>query len=328
MRVATRGMGVSGQDDGTRQLKNAILIAGPTASGKSALAMEVARRTGGVIVNADSMQVYSVLSVLTARPDAGDLAAAPHFLYGHVPPARAYSTGRWLDDVAALARKGVFTGRRAVFVGGTGLYFRALTEGLSPMPAVPEDVRRGWRDRLAAEGPAALHALLADRDPVAAAAIRPSDGQRIVRALEVLDASGRPLSDWQAEASVPLVDADTSHGFVLEPERGLLAERIATRFDRMIGEGALDEVRALQALDLASDLPAMKAIGVRDLGDALAGRQTLADAVARTKTATRQYAKRQMTWFRNQFGPEWTRIAIDRNTELASVVARILTASG
>lgn len=288
-------------------MRDAVLIAGPTASGKSALALAVARRTGGVIVNADSMQVYGVLDLLTARPDAAALASAPHRLYGHVPPACAYSTGRWLADVAALVEAGAFAGRRAIFVGGTGLYFRALTEGLAPMPDIPAALRARLRRRLAAEGSAALHRVLATRDPETAARLQPGDGQRIVRALEVLEASGRPIGAWQAARSAPLVDLSQASALVIEPDRAALAAAIGRRFDAMLEAGALEEVAALRALALDPALPAMKAIGVRELSAVLDGQRTLAEAAARAKAATRQYAKRQATWFRHQLGPAWRR---------------------
>ncbi len=315
-------MGFSAEKEGQEGLKNAILIAGPTASGKSALAIEIARAVDGVVINADSMQVYDVLSLLTARPDAADLAAAVHLLYGHVNPAAHYSTGHWLDDVAALSERGVLKGRRPIFVGGTGLYFRALTGGLSPMPQVPAELRAHWRARLQEEGSQALHRLLDARDPVGASSIRPSDGQRIVRALEVFEASGRPIGSWQGEASRPLVDAATMTSMVLMPDRTFLAERINMRFERMIAAGALDEVRALRALDLPSDRPVMKAIGVPELGDVLDGKLLLEEAVTRAKTATRRYAKRQMTWFRNQFGPEWREMPVERGMREQDVAGR------
>jgi tRNA dimethylallyltransferase len=288
----------------------AILIAGPTASGKSALALNMAQRLGGVIVNADSMQVYSVLRTITARPDEAQLQAAPHFLYGHVHPRENYSTGRWLRDVRRLAETGAFQDRTTIFVGGTGLYFRALLGGLAPMPAVPGEISRRWRRSLADEGPHGLHALLRKEDPEAASRLDPADGQRIARALEVLEASGRSILAWQAEAPEALVEPHSAEMILLEPERKLLVERIERRFDRMIGEGAAAEVEALLALRLDQSLPAMKAIGVREIGAALDGRVEMDNAVERAKAATRQYAKRQATWFRHQMGPEWQR----RNT--------------
>lgn len=287
-------------------MKNAILIAGPTASGKSALALELAERLGGTIVNADSMQVYSVLNLLTARPRDADLERAPHLLYGHVHPATAYSTGAWLRDVARVAPQ--FSGRPAIFTGGTGLYFRALAEGLSEMPDISGDVRQHWRNLLAEEGPRRLHAMLAEKDPEGAAALRPGDGQRVVRALEVLDASGRTIRAWQAERGRPLVDGATARLLVVEPDRAELVRRIEQRFDRMVEEGVLDEVREFAALRLEPSLPATKAIGLRELEAALDGRIGLEEAISRAKAATRRYAKRQATWFRHQLGPEWRRI--------------------
>lgn len=291
-------------------LENAILIAGPTASGKSKLALDLARREGGTIVNADSMQVYSILRVLTARPSEGDMEAVPHALYGHVHPSEAYSTGRWLGEVAALARGGRLAGAAPIFVGGTGLYFKALLEGLSPMPDIPPAIRAHWRARLEAEGTAELHGVLAARDPQAARVLRAGDGQRIVRALEVLEASGRSILDWQGERGRPLVNADSARLLVLEPNRAAVVARIEKRFDTMLEEGAMEEVRALMALRLSPRMPAMKAIGVRELAAAMEGTMTLAEAVERAKAATRQYAKRQSTWFRNQFDEKWRRISL------------------
>ncbi len=291
-------------------LKNAILIAGPTASGKSALALDFARQTGGIVVNADSMQVYGVLRVLTARPGKEELSAAPHRLYGHVDPRVAYSTGAYARDVARLVREGEFTQRPAIFVGGTGLYFRALLEGLSRMPSVSPAIREKWRTALREQGAAALHERLRTHDPRAAETIGGTDGQRIVRALEVFEASGRPLSEWQSAAGSPLVDPHSARRLVIEPERSLLVRRIDRRFDAMIEGGALEEVRAIEAMDIGDELPAMKAIGVRELLAAGRGELSLPDAVEKAKIATRQYAKRQSTWFRNQLGPEWERISI------------------
>lgn len=291
-------------------MRDAILIAGPTASGKSALALRLARETGGVIVNADSMQVYGVLEVLTARPGAAELAQAPHLLYGHVDPRTAYSTGRYMRQVQALAAQDAFAGRPAIFVGGTGLYFRALLQGLSQIPEVPDAIRRKWRAAAEEEGAAALHRLLGERDPAAAAAIGASDAQRIVRALEVEEASGKPISHWQAIAGPPVVEAASARAYVIEPDRAELARRIADRFDAMMERGALEEARALGRLGLDPALPAMKAIGVRELLAADSGGIGAGEAAGRARAATRQYAKRQMTWFRNQLGPQWRRIGM------------------
>lgn len=287
---------------------DAILITGPTASGKSALAVEMARELGGEIVNADSMQVYGVLDRLTARPDAADLAEVPHHLYGHVTPDTAYSTGIWLDQateaIAGIRARGAIP----VIVGGTGLYFRALTGGLSDMPAIPDAIRSELRARLETEGIEALHAELARLDPAMAERLRPADRQRILRALEVVRTTGRSIMEFQGRGGAKIVDPLSARCIVLEPERPLLHARINQRFGRMVDEGALDEVRHLIALDIPPQHPAMKAIGVSQLADYLAGRHSLERAVELASTATRQYAKRQMTWFRNQLGEEWERI--------------------
>jgi tRNA dimethylallyltransferase len=303
--VATSGIDKSG---GEGRIRNAILIAGPTASGKSRLALELAERIGGAVVNADSMQVYSILDVLTARPSGEEMGRAPHLLYGHVDPGVAYSAGVWLRDVVSLAESGRLSGAPPIFVGGTGLYFRALEEGISEMPGIPEPIREHWRRELADKGAGALHGVLAGKDPQTAATLRPGDGQRIVRALEVLEASGRSILEWQAERGKPLIDSESARFVVIEPDRAELVARIDRRFDGMIAAGALEEVKALAALKLDSQLPAMKAIGVRELYAALNGEIPMADAIERAKIATRQYAKRQSTWFRHQLGAHWQRL--------------------
>lgn len=303
-------------------MKDAILIAGPTASGKSALALEIAARLGGVIVNTDSMQGYSILNVLTARPGPQDLDRVPHLLYGHVHPSTAYSTGAWLRDVVALIESGTFADRRPVFVGGTGLYFRALAEGISDMPEIPSHIRERWRHELTERGAPRLHRELMLRDSAMAMQLRPSDGQRIVRALEVLDASGRSILSWQGQRSEPLIDRASARFFVIEPDREMLRERINRRFDAMIEHGALEEVRQILALDLDPVFPAMKAIGVRELQSVLDGEMDAGAAMERAKIATRQYAKRQSTWFRNQFGVEWQRL-LPNETIMETVWATI-----
>jgi tRNA dimethylallyltransferase len=306
--VAISGIENSGGQAGEGRVKNAILIAGPTASGKSALALDLAERKGGVIVNTDSMQVYSVLDVLTARPTAAELARVPHFLYGHVHPSTAYSTGAWLRDVMKLIDDGTFLERPVIFAGGTGLYFRTLAEGISEMPDIPQSIRDRWRYELQEQGAAKLHRILLREDSAAGMMLKPTDGQRIVRALEVLDASGRSILEWQAARGRPMIDRASTRFFVIEPDRAELVERIEARFDRMLEKGALDEVRRLTDLGLNPDLPAMKAIGVRELQAAMAGELSFPEAIDRAKIATRQYAKRQATWFRHQLGPEWLRL--------------------
>jgi len=288
-------------------VQNALLIAGPTASGKSALALDLALKHNGAIVNADSMQVYAGLPVITAAPSEDDRRVVPHHLYGHVDPAQDYSTGAWLRDVAALVDSGALEGRVPIFVGGTGLYFRALTEGLSEMPPIPQSVRDRWRYHLIEDGVARLHGLLFRRDPEAAMRIAKTDSQRVVRALEVLDASGRSILEWQAMRDEPLVDMATARAGMLELPREVLVERINLRVDLMVGDGAVEEVGRLLVRRLDAAKPAMKAIGVREFGAVIDGTMPLADAVERVKIATRQYAKRQATWFRHQLGVEWRR---------------------
>jgi tRNA dimethylallyltransferase len=302
------GIGNSSEGAGEGRVKNAILIAGPTASGKSALALDLAEKHGGVIVNTDSMQGYSILNVLTARPDAEEMKRAPHHLYGHVHPSIAYSTGAWLRDVTKLIEGRAFIGKRPIFVGGTGLYFRALSEGISQMPDIPKEVRDRWRYELNEQGAPKLHRILMREDAAVAMKLKPSDGQRIVRALEVLEASGRSILAWQAERGQPLIDRDSAHFVVIEPDRTALVARIETRFDTMIERGALDEVRELTALGLDPALPAMKAIGVPELQAAMAGELDFPAAIQLAKIATRQYAKRQATWFRHQLDGQWRRI--------------------
>lgn len=288
--------------------QDAILITGPTASGKSALAVRLAAEHGGVVINADSMQVYDTLSVLTARPQPEDMGGIEHRLYGHVPAGAAYSTGDWLREATALVRELRERGKRPVFVGGTGLYFRALTGGLSDMPAIPNGVRERVRARLAAEGAEALHRELAERDPETAARLMVGDGQRIVRALEVIEATGKSISTFQSASGPAVIDPERAEKIVVLPDRAVLAARIDRRFGLMLKAGAVDEVKALLAQDLPPAMPVMKAIGVPQIAAMLAGEMREADAIERGAAATRQYAKRQMTWFRNQLDESWRRI--------------------
>ncbi|MGL4488163.1 MAG: tRNA (adenosine(37)-N6)-dimethylallyltransferase MiaA, partial [Rhizobiaceae bacterium] len=225
--------------------RRAILIAGPTASGKSALAIEKAQSSNGFVVNADSMQVYDVLNVLTARPPTDDLDKVDHHLYGHVHPGRNYSVAQWVADVEQLLSRDDLKDRTPVFVGGTGLYFKALSGGLSTMPSVPDETRQKWRSLLTEQGPEALHAVLAGQDEKAALRIKPQDGQRIVRALEIFDASGQTITHWQSIGSEPLIDVDASEHICLLPDRAVLDVRIVERLHKMVDKGALDEVAAL-----------------------------------------------------------------------------------
>jgi tRNA dimethylallyltransferase len=275
-----------------------ILIAGPTASGKSGLALALAERLNGTVINADSMQVYRELSLLTARPGPEEEARAPHVLYGHVSGVEAYSAGRYAADAAAAIAVARAAGRVPIIVGGTGLYFTALLEGLSPVPPADPHVRAFWRGEAARRPAPELHALLSRRDPEMAARLMPTDPQRIVRALEVLDSTGRSLADWQREPGrAALVEAETQR-FLLLPARESLGARIDARFDAMLAAGALDEVRRLLEQGLSTELPIMRALGVAPLAAHLAGALSLDVAVAAAKTDTRKYAKRQLTWLR------------------------------
>jgi tRNA dimethylallyltransferase len=281
----------------------ALLIAGPTASGKSAAALALARRFGCAVVNADSMQVYRDLCVLTARPSEAEGQRAPHRLFGEVDGAENFSVGRWLEAANRIVAEVAALGPEApplLFAGGTGLYFRALTEGLSDMPAVPEDVRA--RVRLEAEGkPApALHARLAELDPTTAARLRPSDRQRLLRALELFEATGRPLAAYQATRAPPTLRAGEWAGLFLAPDRAVLDARIEARFAAMLREGALEEVAALARRSLDPALPVMRAHGAPHLIAHIEGRLSLPEAAALSVRDTRQYAKRQFTWARHQ----------------------------
>lgn len=287
---------------------DAILITGPTASGKSALALEYARGSGGVVINSDSMQVYDTLQVVTARPSPEDMAGVAHALYGHVPASRSYSTGDWLREMERLLVQLKAEERLPVIVGGTGLYFKALTGGLSDMPVIPEALRAGIRQRLESDGAEALHAELQALDPTVAQRLSPADGQRIVRALEVQRATGRSIAEFQTGAGPMLVDPARALKLVVLPDRTILHERINRRFEAMMDQGAVDEVKALLALDLAPEMPVMKAIGVSQIAEMLAGRIGRDEAIERASAATRQYAKRQMTWFRNQMDESWQRV--------------------
>lgn len=276
-----------------------ILIAGPTASGKSALAMAIAERVGGTIINADSMQVYRELRILTARPSPADEARVVHALYGFVPAGEAYSAGRFVRDAAAAIATAQAEGRRPVIVGGTGLYFKALLEGLSPVPEISEEVRAHWRGEGARRGAEAMHSELAARDPVMAARLQPSDTQRIVRALEVLDSTGRSLAEWQALKGAPVLNESETVRLVVRVDRAELHARADTRFARMMEEGASAEAQAVSDLQLDPGLPAMRAIGVRPLIGVLGGEMTLEEAVAASQAETRQYIKRQETWIKS-----------------------------
>ena len=277
---------------------DAVLIAGPTASGKSAAALALAEEIGGVVINADSMQVYREAPILTAQPSGEEQARAPHLLYGHVSAREVYSVGRWREDAAKALAEVREMSRIPIFTGGTGLYFTALTDGLADIPATPAEVRENARALLDDIGVEALHARLAERDPLTANRLRPSDPQRVLRAYEVFEATGRPLAEWQERPAAPLLDKNRIAAFVLDMPRETLRARIATRFETMLDQGGLEEARMLEGLDPA--LPAAKLLGLRPLQALAAGRLAKAEALDAAITATRQFAKRQMTWFRHR----------------------------
>ncbi len=277
------------------------IVAGPTASGKSAAALALAEQAGGTVINADSMQVYRELRILTARPNDADLARAPHRLYGTLPAAEACSAGRWLDLAAAEVNESLAAGHLPILVGGTGLYLRALMEGLAPVPPVTDPVRAEARALFEKVGGTGLHERLLAVDPVMAARLAPGDSQRLIRAWEVWCATGRSLADWQAEpAQAPPLPPLWFRILVLLPGRDAAYAAIDGRFEQMIAAGALEEVRALDALGLDPALPAMKAHGVPALRAHLAGTMSLEEAVRIGQRDTRRYAKRQRTWLRHQ----------------------------
>ena len=290
---------------------DAILVAGPTAGGKSALAMRLAAERDGTVVNADSMQVYSTLRVLTARPSPADEARVPHRLYGHVDPREDYSVAAWARDVRETLADLRKRRRVPVIVGGTGLYFRALLEGLSDVPPIDPDVRAHVRAALIERGAPALHATLVEEDAASASRLRPSDGQRVARALEVVRSTGRSLGEWQRSTAPPILTAERCERHLVMPERPVLHERIARRAARMLDGGAdgpaAREVEVLRALDPPPNATATKALGVATVGALVDGEIGPDEAVRRLTVETRRYGKRQMTWFRNQFDAGWHR---------------------
>jgi len=318
MRVATRDMAANSTVE-----DKAVLIAGPTASGKSALALELAQRTGGVVINTDSMQVYRDLRIITARPTMEEEARVPHRLYGHVDAAVNFSAGAWVADAAKMLAEARAQKRLPIFVGGSGLYFKALTRGLSAVPPIPPEVRERIRSRLERDGVEALHAELARRDPVSAERLKPRDRIRIARALEVVEATGRPLPDWHREGLPPLLPPGEFSALFLSPQRDVLYARIDARFDAMLAAGALDEVAALAARRLDPLLPAMKAHGVPTLIRHLRGEVTLEEAAEIGRADTRHYAKRQFTWFRHQL-PEFEWVEPEKAREWLAAVIRTI----
>ncbi len=277
---------------------DAVLIAGPTASGKSQAALALAEKIGGVVINADSMQVYREAPILTAQPSDADKARLPHLLYGHVGVDEVYSVGRWRTDAIAALAEARSMKRVPIFAGGTGLYFSALTDGLAEIPEIPPEVRDSARGLLDEIGVEELHARLAARDPRTASKLRPSDPQRVLRAYEVFEATGRPLAEWQEAPAQSILKNSHIAAFVLDPPRSELRARIAVRFEEMVERGGLKEAAALAGLDPA--LPAAKLLGLRPLQALAAGQISRSDALEQAITATRQFARRQMTWFRNR----------------------------
>ncbi len=283
-----------------------MLIAGPTASGKSALALDLAREQGGVIINTDALQVYQVLQLLTARPSDIEMAGVPHRLYGAVHPSVRFSTGEWARAAAAVIE--AEGDRPLIFVGGTGLYFDVLSSGFADVPEVPAEAMAIAAAEVEGLDREARGRLIMARDPLMASRLKAPDPQRVIRALAVLQATGRSLASYQDEAQTALLDGFALERLVLNPDREVLRQRIARRFEAMFAGGAVEEVEALLALRLDPSLPAMKAIGVPEIAAMLAGEIDEEIAIERAVIATRQYAKRQRTWFRNRMA-DWNWIA-------------------
>ena len=301
---------------------DAVLIAGPTASGKSALALALAEKIDGVVVNTDSMQVYRETRILTARPTDEDTAQAPHLLYGHVGVAEAYSAGRYQAEAAHALRTARESGRVPIFTGGTGLYFGVLTEGIANIPEIPAGVREAVEVLREKIGPKAFHEALAIRDPEAAARLNESDTQRTLRAYEVFEATGRPLSAWQKEMGDPLLGGLNLARFVISPPRDVLHDRINARFDSMLAHGAMEEVVALEGVKLSPT--AQKVIGLRELRDVAEGAARLDEAVEQSKAATRQYAKRQITWFRGRM-TDWFWVEdVNQSNNISNILSNIV----
>lgn len=300
-------------------MDDAILIAGPTASGKSSLALALARAIDAVIINADSMQVYRELRVLTARPGADEEAAAPHRLYGIASAAEAFSVGRWLELALAEAAEARQAGRVPIIVGGTGLYFQALTEGMAEIPDISGQARREARAKLEELGSAGLHSVLGEVDPVMAERLKPTDPQRIVRAYEVILSTGISLAEWQQRPATTPTLPQPWRGFVLNWPRAELYRRCDERLAAMLDQGAVDEVAGLAAMDLDPALPAMKALGVPELIRLGRGDISRDDALAAAQQATRRYAKRQMTWFRNKMC-SWTGLNAQDSERLSEII--------
>lgn len=300
---------------------DAVLIAGPTASGKSAAALALAERIGGSVISTDSMQVYREAHILTARPDATQMECAPHLLYGHVSVHERYDVARYASDAAGALSEVRAAGRIPIFVGGTGLYFSVLTEGIPDMPQVPPEIREAARARRDALGRDAFFAELALRDPDAAKRLRASDAQRVLRAYEIFEATGVPLSQWQKGKSVAVLAGLKLASFVLSPPRAELHRRIDSRFDAMLAAGAVAEAERLSNID--PTLPSAKILGLRELNAVRAGSMEMGEARAAAQAATRQYAKRQSTWFRNRM-PAWHSIEDESQNNIISFMSEFI----
>lgn len=296
------------------------LIAGPTASGKSALAIALAKATGGIVVNADASQVYADLAILSARPSADEMGDVPHRLFGHIDGAQACTAPRWAAEAKAQIAAAQEQGRLPILVGGTGLYIRTLLDGIAPVPDIDPDIRATVRALPVAEA----HAALAHEDPEAAARLAPADTTRVARALEVVRSTGKPLKQWQQHKSGGIADQITLAPMILRPPRDWLIERCDRRFAQMIDAGAVEEVEALLARHLHPDLPVMRAIGVREIRAWLMGEIDRETMIERGTLATRQYAKRQYTWFTNQPPPHWPRETREIDNKIIDELAIIL----
>ena len=293
-------------------MKQALFIAGPTASGKSALSLRLAKDLNGVIINADSMQVYKGLRIVTACPSVEDEAAAPHRLYRFLDPSETCSAAFWAGKAKAEIDAAWERGQTPIVIGGTGMYFKVLLEGIAKVPSIDPEIRAAVRQECDESGSEVLHRELSGYDPAAASRLFPGDSQRICRAVEVFRSTGKALSDWHKETGPGLLQAADVAGqivkLILNPDRETLYERCNLRLDMMLEEGALEEVRNLMSRNLDPSLPAMRALGVPSLINIIKGEQEPAAAIEDAKMQTRRFAKRQLTWFRNQFSA-WERIS-------------------
>ena len=303
-----------------KQDKNVALIVGPTASGKSALALEIAKKQPSVIINADSAQVYRDLRILSARPSDEEMDGIEHRLFGYIDGDEACSAARWASDAKAAIAAAHEGDILPILVGGTGMYVRVLLDGIAPIPEIDPDIRRAVRKMEALEAYRELEKL----DPVSAERLHPTDTSRIQRALEVIRSTGKPLDRWHKQKTGGIGEEIKLHPLILLPPREWLYQRCDLRLRQMIESGAREEVEALMSRNLAADLPVMRAIGVPDIAGWLSGEITRETAIERAQAATRQYAKRQYTWFRNQCPPAWPRVEQPLNNQNGGIIETIL----